>query len=205
MISRRFSLLFIFIGVIYAQCPAKRPSDCLGVFSHAPSHLPKCYCNPSRCNNSRPEDFAHTCPSGQLHEDACGLCLVCARARGQRCGGAANRLGICAGGLACKVRNDGRDDRAGVCVDVNDPECPTSENKARSFQCRPGRTGILAEALYCPQIQSCDNDRVTTTRRPPTTTRRPTTRRPRPQPTAISAPNRRPRPTLIETLLGTFN
>ena len=44
----------------------------------------------------------------------------------------------------------------GSCVGSNSPDCPKSTDSAaerrrkRNISCRPGKTGIVAEALYCP-------------------------------------------------------
>ena len=65
--------------------------ECLDVFTHAPPSLPKCYCT-DLCED-RLEELVATCASGQLVADGCGACLVCARARGQTCGGSYNVLG----------------------------------------------------------------------------------------------------------------
>ena len=53
--------------------------------------LPQCYCT-DLCQDKL-GDLAAGCASGQLLADGCGACLVCARARGQTCGGSFNVLG----------------------------------------------------------------------------------------------------------------
>ena len=65
--------------------------ECLDVFTHVPSSLPKCYCT-DLCEDKL-GDLVTTCASGQLVADGCGACLLCARARGQTCGGSFNVLG----------------------------------------------------------------------------------------------------------------
>lgn len=181
------------MGCMGMECP-KTP-NCLHVFTHSPAHLPKCYCSPNQCSN-RPEDFAHTCPSGELHEDLCGICLVCARARGQSCGGQGNRSGVCAGGLLCKVATGRNEQRStGICVSDTDSDCPKSSvadlgggNSKKKFNCRPGRRGILSEALYCPKASNCDLSK--STEQTSTTVQQ---QRPRPA-------NSRKRPTLLQVL-----
>merc|ERR1712038_20798 len=127
--------------------------------------LPKCYCT-DLCENSL--DFLkHKCASGELHQDGCGACLTCAKALGETCGGQFNVLGSCAGGLTCLIdipRNTSRrasekrlveNAAAGICVSDRSPECPTASVSASAYSgsklCRPGRRGIIAEALYCPE------------------------------------------------------
>ena len=70
----------------------RRDPECLDVYTHSPRTLPKCYCT-ALCEE-RLEDLAVNCSSGQLLADGCGHCLICARARGQSCGGTFNVLGI---------------------------------------------------------------------------------------------------------------
>ncbi len=84
-------LLSVLIPLTSGQCP-QPPSNCLSVFTHTPSHLPKCYCVRSICPDSLSR-VRITCGSNQLIEDECGVCLECARARGQSCGGNRNREG----------------------------------------------------------------------------------------------------------------
>ena len=99
-----WSLLAAILSMCSARCP-DTSGQCLHVFTHRPASLPKCYCT-DLCAD-RPERLGLTCASGELHADACGVCLECARALGQRCGGAKNVMGVCAGGLVCKVSRKG--------------------------------------------------------------------------------------------------
>ena len=147
-------------GAQSSDCDRNGP-QCLDVFTHSPATLPKCYCT-SVCQG-RLTDLVRTCASGQLHADGCGTCLTCARAQGQSCGGRHNILGVCASGLACLIRfnQNAADPRfeeqtsSGTCVDVDSNRCPhsTDRTQKKGVNCRPGRVGILAEALYCPVLQ----------------------------------------------------
>ncbi|TRY63697.1 hypothetical protein TCAL_00392 [Tigriopus californicus] len=135
--------------------------ECLDVYTHTPRNLPKCYCT-DLCADKL-SDLVTSCASGQLLADGCGACLICARALGQSCGGSFNVLGVCAGGLSCMVKFNpiGADPTAeehakvGVCVRDNFHECPKSTDKPQKegVSCRPGRTGILSDALYCPTLR----------------------------------------------------
>jgi len=141
-----------------------RNTKCLDVFSSNPADLPKCYCT-NLCEQSL--DFLkHNCPSGELHQDGCGACLTCAKALNQTCGGQFNVLGSCAGGLTCLIdipreiskvseRRKAENSAVGFCVSDRSSECPTASVSASAFSgsklCRPGRRGIIAEALYCPK------------------------------------------------------
>merc|ERR1719510_1580282 len=147
-----------------------RNENCLDVFTSKPTNLPKCYC-PELCakeenfeNNL--ESLKHNCASGELHQDGCGSCLSCAKALGEACGGQFNVLGSCAGGLSClvdipktkssrtSVRRRAENAATGICVTDRSSECPTASVSSSAFSgsklCRPGRRGIIAEALYCP-------------------------------------------------------
>merc|ERR1712013_93250 len=83
------------------SCTSKLQSlSCLPVFSHSPTSLQKCYCT-STCPDI--ESLRHSCFSGQLQTDLCGVCLQCAPGFGEKCGGFGNAEGVCAGGLGCPV------------------------------------------------------------------------------------------------------
>ena len=112
--------------------------------------------------------------------------MQCAKTRGQACGGYKNRRGQCGLGLRCLVRfnvprgSDGRDEEnsgEGKCVAEDSPLCPDAGVKhlEDGINCRPGRLGIVSEALYCPLISmpeeetdssSSADDPVTTDKRP---------------------------------------
>lgn len=72
-------------------------------------------------------------------------------------------LGKCAGGLTCLIEVDKDVDNFreaeinafGKCVPESSKDCPrsTDKTKKKNVNCRPGQTGILAEALYCPRLQ----------------------------------------------------
>merc|ERR1712141_792053 len=141
-----------------------RNTRCLDVFSSQPANLPKCYCT-DLCENSL-QFLKHNCASGELHQDGCGACLTCAKALGESCGGQFNVFGSCAGGLTCLVdiprntstssteRRTVENALTGVCVSDRSSQCPTASVSSSAFSgsklCRPGRRGIIAEALYCP-------------------------------------------------------
>ena len=141
-----------------------RNTRCLDVFSSNPADLPKCYCT-DLCEHSL-DLLKQNCASGELHQDGCGACLTCAKALNQTCGGQFNVLGSCAGGLTCLIdipretskvseRRGAENAAVGVCVSDRSPECPTASVSASAYSgsklCRPGRRGIIAEALYCPE------------------------------------------------------
>ena len=143
------------------RCESIRGRGCLGVYNHRPTNQPKCYCT-DLCKEPL-EKLRFSCSSGQLHEDPCGHCLVCAKSLGQSCGGAFNFLGICASDLVCltwvspaitntKDRKAAEQQATGVCVSKRDSRCPRSGSSSnnRSMNCRPGKLGIIADALYCP-------------------------------------------------------
>ena len=152
-----------------------RNTRCLDVYSSNPADLPKCYCT-DLCEHSL--DFLkHNCPSGELHQDGCGACLTCAKALNQTCGGQFNVQGSCAGALTCLIdiprgisriseRRKAENAAMGVCVSDRSSECPTASVSSSAFSgrklCRPGRRGIIAEALYCP-IQN-EQTRCSTTK-----------------------------------------
>ena len=56
---------------------------------------------PECTNQPNPKD----CTSGCLTKDRCGCCLVCAKAKGEYCGGINDHQGYCADGLYCKQDN----------------------------------------------------------------------------------------------------
>jgi len=141
-----------------------RNTRCLDVFSSEPASLPKCYCT-DLCENSL-DSLKHDCASGELHQDGCGACLTCAKALGESCGGQFNVFGSCSGGLTCLIdipkntssntseRRSVENALTGICVSDRSSQCPTASVSASAFSgsklCRPGRRGIIAEALYCP-------------------------------------------------------
>jgi len=144
------------------------------------SDLPKCYCT-NLCVDHL-EDLIRECSSGQVHADGCGPCLTCAKALGEPCGGKFNVLGHCASGLVCQIeisdekrtaaeRRAEEQSGSGVCSDRN-PRCPrsgvTPSEANRNVFCRPGRLGILVEALHCPaRRQTCRQRSRPTTTKPP--------------------------------------
>ena len=158
--------LLYYIPFIFAvDCGINdRNTRCLDVFSSNPANLPKCYCT-ELCEKSL-NDLKQECSSGELHQDGCGACLTCAKALGETCGGQFNVFGSCAGGLTCLIdipRNTSRTTSerrnvenvlTGVCVSDRSSQCPTASVSSSAFSgsklCRPGRRGIIAEALYCP-------------------------------------------------------
>ena len=166
MISTTILILGVASSMTVALDCGEKSDQCLDVFSRQPSNLPKCYCT-SLCEDHL-EDVIKTCASGEVHADACGTCLTCAKARGQKCGGPFNVLGTCGSGLQCLIRiNSGGTSKQrkqaeqsanGVCVSDRDVRCPrsgvTQLASNRDIFCRPGKLGIVADALYCPAIQS---------------------------------------------------
>ncbi len=185
MKNRIVLILLAHIGISFSEgqqnqaCPAM--NHCLAVFTHTPAYLPKCY-----CTDTCPLQLGalvHTCTSGQLHADPhCGACLVCAKALGQDCGGRSNREGVCAAGLVCKVAipKDARDKKTaeqntiGRCVRDIDPDCASStesdqqqRDKDALWRCRPGLLGIVAEALYCPDLERTSAQQGKPGRTPP--------------------------------------
>ena len=152
-----------------------RNTRCLDVYSSHPADLPKCYCT-DLCEQSL-DYLKYNCPSGELHQDGCGTCLTCAKALNHTCGGQFNVLGSCAGELTCLIeipreisrnseRRTAENAAVGVCVSDRSSECPTASVSASAFSgrklCRPGRRGIIADALYC-QKQS-EQTRCATTK-----------------------------------------
>ena len=106
VLKHLFLLTTILVSSCYRvsslSCGRLNPDpDCLDVFTHEPSHLPKCYCT-DLCEENL-KTLVPKCASNELHADGCGACLVCARARGEKCGGNHNVLGLCASGMVCKV------------------------------------------------------------------------------------------------------
>ena len=82
--------------------------------------------------------------------DECGSCLVCAKDRGQGCGGFRNEVGTCSLGLKCLVRfnvprdSDGwkeENNAVGTCVSEESPLCPGPDSLSveDGVNCRPGR------------------------------------------------------------------
>ena len=138
---------------------------------------PKCYCT-STCPIPL-DDLKSNCTSGQLLPDLCGTCLICAKSRGQKCGGLNNQLGVCGVGLRCLVRFQLKrgshgiqeeNNATGTCVSDTSDLCPGKyilqnkfsfvfqffhfsgpeiEHLRDGINCRPGRLGIISEALYC--------------------------------------------------------
>ena len=116
------------------------------------------------------------CTLGQLLPDECSTCLQCAKMRGESCGGFRNRRGQCGTGLRCLVRfsvprgSDGRKEEnsaEGICVADDSTLCPSPgvEHLEDGVNCRPGRLGIVSEALYCP-LRSTETDDSSTTSTP---------------------------------------
>ena len=153
----------IFICTFAMNCDFSEDKSCLDVFdSSEASKNPKCFCT-NLCPDTLPELKAN-CLSGQMLPDECGTCLVCAKTRGQECGGFKNRIGTCILGFKCLVRfnaNDPQEEHqaVGTCVDEDSPLCPGPEvfNLDDGVNCRPGRLGIISEALYCPVINGQKN------------------------------------------------
>ena len=157
------TLIFNIPELLAVDCGINdRNTRCLDVFTSKPSHLPKCYCT-ELCENSL-GFLKSRCASGELHQDGCGACLTCAKALGETCGGQFNVLGSCAGGLACLVeipktsrtsqQRKAENSATGICVSDRSSECPTAAISSSALSgsklCRPGRRGIIADALYCP-------------------------------------------------------
>ena len=69
-------------------------------------------CGQMKCPECKNQPTPESCASGCLTKDRCGCCLVCAKAKGDRCRGANDYFGYCADGLYCD-RNDSR--RFGIC------------------------------------------------------------------------------------------
>merc|ERR1712179_43452 len=76
------------------------------------------------------EPKAEDCKSGQLSNDICGCCKICANAEGEICGGEWNEAGSCADHLYCK--KDCEDERSlrcflkeGKCFSKGKPTSPT--------------------------------------------------------------------------------
>ena len=118
------------------------------------------------------------CTLGQLLPDECSTCLQCAKMRGESCGGFRNRRGQCGTGLRCLVRfsvprgSDGREEEnsaEGICVADDSTLCPSPgvEHLEDGVNCRPGRLGIVSEALYCPLRSTEADDSTTSTPAPP--------------------------------------
>jgi len=126
--------------------------DCLPAFTHTPSHLPKCYCT-SLCPDV--ETLRQTCQSGQLQIDQCGVCLECAPGFGERCGGYANKAGVCAGSLGCLIKYqpgiERETNKTGTCVTEQGKECKDVKN---GVSCRPGQIGIPSDFVFCPTTLS---------------------------------------------------
>uniref|UniRef100_A0A1W7R951 Venom protein n=1 Tax=Hadrurus spadix TaxID=141984 RepID=A0A1W7R951_9SCOR len=55
----------------------------------------------------------NNCPAG-LVKDACGCCLVCAKAENESCGGLSNIFGKCGHGLKCVLEGN-RVIASGIC------------------------------------------------------------------------------------------
>nr|ADD38120.1 Cysteine-rich motor neuron 1 protein [Lepeophtheirus salmonis] len=165
-----FGFIFLMLPLIsMAQVPCNMNEKCLKVFDHEPRTWPKCYCT-SLCQESL-NQLNFNCSSGQALWDNCGICLRCAKARGERCGGPHNVDGMCASGLACLIKVDPslppkesieEEQRSfGLCVDETSDDCPktgssqAARERTLGVNCRPGRIGILLEALYCPDLGAC--------------------------------------------------
>jgi len=166
--SSKMTLLLMLVtscSLVTSLDCGERNVQCLDVYSRLPSNLPKCYCT-DLCQDQL-DDVIRKCSSGQVHADACGTCLTCAKAQGEKCGGNFNVLGTCATGLNCLVtiapggtsreRKLKEQAATGVCVSDRDQRCPrsgvTPSPANRDISCRPGSLGIIAEALYCPTFQ----------------------------------------------------
>jgi len=122
--------------------------DCLPAFTHSPRTLEKCYCS-ALCPSL--DTLRLQCASGQLQTDPCGVCLQCAPGFGEQCGGFANSLGVCAGGLGCLVKYrpglESEHNSTGVCVTEQGAEC---KDTGSGVSCRPGQLGIPSEFVFCP-------------------------------------------------------
>merc|ERR1711872_552346 len=122
--------------------------SCLPVFSHSPSSLSKCYCS-STCPDI--ETLRHSCFSGQLQTDPCGVCLQCAPGFGEKCGGFGNAEGVCAGGLGCLIKYqpglETEQNKTGTCVTEQREECRNPES---GVSCRPGQLGVPSDFVFCP-------------------------------------------------------
>merc|ERR1712243_451215 len=136
--------------------------SCLPVYSHYPQTRDKCYCT-SVCPNL--ETLVSSCSSGQLHQDPCGVCLQCAPGPGQLCGGFANSLGVCAGGINCLINynplTESEHNKTGICVTETNKECKSAKT---GVSCRPGQLGVPSDFVFCPRCQkqvSVDSSSVT--------------------------------------------
>ena len=104
---------------------------------------PKCYCT-STCPIPL-DDLKSNCTSGQLLPDLCGTCLICAKSRGQKCGGLNNQLGVCGVGLKCLVRFQLKRGSHGIQEENNATGTCVSDT---SDLC-PGKYLIL-QTKFCP-------------------------------------------------------
>merc|ERR1719270_603995 len=148
------------------NCDFSEDKSCLNVLDSEASENPKCFCT-NLCPISLHE-LKRNCTSGQMFPDECGTCLVCAKSRGEECGGLRNKIGICSAGLKCLVRfsiprnSDGRQEEneaVGTCVSEDSSLCPGPDvlSLDDGVNCRPGRLGIIADAFYCPLIDRQKN------------------------------------------------
>merc|ERR1712115_236500 len=140
----------LLVGCDAISCTSKLQSlSCLPVFSHSPTSLQKCYCT-STCPDI--ESLRHSCFSGQLQTDPCGVCLQCAPGFGEKCGGFGNAEGVCAGGLGCLIRYqpgvESEQNKTGECVTEQREEC---SNPRSGVSCRPGQLGVPSDFVFCPQ------------------------------------------------------
>ena len=93
----------LFFTITFAMnCDFSEDKSCLNVLDSEASEKPKCFCT-NLCPVSLPQ-LKRNCTSGQMFPDECGTCLVCAKTRGQDCGGFRNKIGVCSVGLRCLVR-----------------------------------------------------------------------------------------------------
>ena len=54
------------------------------------------------CPECKNEPTPESCESGCLTKDHCGCCFICAKAKGDRCGGINDYFGYCAERLYCE-------------------------------------------------------------------------------------------------------
>merc|ERR1711936_592447 len=71
------------------------------------------------------------CPSGSYILGECGCCEVCAKAKGETCGGPWDIFGSCAAGLRCLRQCEDNEDKSYYCILINETGVCLKEKKAK--------------------------------------------------------------------------
>jgi len=122
-----------------------------------------CHPNCDRKEMCRDEPKAEDCMSGQLTDDVCRCCKICASAKGEKCGGMYGLSGTCADNLYCHKEKPDSVNPVGYCKLNN---CTTREDcyeedmmcefKDVTYNCNGVMCEIRDEKCDCKGVKWCE-------------------------------------------------